>query len=222
MIAAACRPFSRGRTPHRIRLTGPSATIFFQWHQAAFFSRSETHLPMRALAAGIAATSAAILLSSAHSILSRIAKGRQSATAQRISVIPDETQRRVEIIIDGKPFTSYIWPGRLAKPVLYPVRTANGILITRGFPLDPRPGERVDHPHHVGMWFNYGNVNGFDFWNNSEAIKPEDAPQMGNIRHRAITLAKSGADACELEIDAEWISGKQQLLLKEHTRFIFR
>ena len=31
------------------------------------------------------------------------------------------------------------------------------------------------------MWFNYGNVNGFDFWNNSDAIKPEHRAKMGTI-----------------------------------------
>src|SRR5258706_8308203 len=45
---------------------------------------------------------------------------------------------------------------------------------------------------------------------------------MGDIRHRAITLAKSGPDQAELEVDADWITGKQQLILKEHTRFVFR
>jgi hypothetical protein len=147
---------------------------------------------------------------------------RQNSSAERVRVVPDQGQRRVEVVIDGKPFTAYIWPEKLAKPVLYPLRTAKGAVVTRGYPLEPRPGERVDHPHHVGLWFNYGNVNGFDFWNNSEAIKVEDAPKMGNIRHRAITLAKSGPDQGELEIDADWITGKQQVILKEHTRFIFR
>jgi len=147
---------------------------------------------------------------------------QQNAPAPRIRVVPDEGQRRVEVVIDGKPFTAYIWPEKLAKPVLYPLRTAKGTVVTRGYPLDPRAGERVDHPHHVGLWFNYGNVNGFDFWNNSEAIKAEDAPKMGNIRHRAITLAKSGPEQGELEIDADWITGKGQVILKEHTRFVFR
>ncbi len=147
---------------------------------------------------------------------------KQNSAAERIRVVPNEAERRVDISIDGKPFTSYIWPEKLAKPVLYPLRTAKGTIVTRGFPLEPRPRERVDHPHHAGLWFNYGNVNGFDFWNNSEAIKPEDAPKMGNIRHRAITLAKSGAEQGELEIEADWIAGKQQLILKEHTRFVFR
>jgi hypothetical protein len=146
----------------------------------------------------------------------------QNSLKDRIRVIPNETERRVDILIDGKPFTSYMWPERLAKPVLYPLRTAKGTVVTRGFPLEPRPGERVDHPHHAGLWFNYGNVNGFDFWNNSEAIKSEDAPKMGNIRHHAITLAKNGRDEAELEVDADWITGKQERILKEHTRFVFR
>src|SRR5260370_36298237 len=133
-----------------------------------------------------------------------------------------EAERRVDVVIDGQPFTAYIWPEKLAKPVLYPLRTARGMVVTRGFPLEPRPGERVDHPHHAGLWFNYGNVNGFDFWNNSGAIKAEDAPKMGSISHRAVTLAKSGPAQAELEIDADWITGKQQLILKEHTRFVFR
>src|SRR6267143_5132689 len=147
---------------------------------------------------------------------------QQNASTPRIRVVPNEGQPRVDVIIDEKPFTAYIWPERLAKPVLYPLRSAKGTLVTRGYPLEPRPGERVDHPHHIGVWFNYGNVNGFDFWNNSEAIKAEDAPKMGNIRHRAITVAKSGAEQGELEVEADWITGKQQLILKEHTRFVFR
>ena len=171
---------------------------------------------MRALSSRTAATIALL----AFVVCCIVAK--ENASAERIRIIPNETGRRVDIVIDGQPFTAYIWPERLAKPVLYPLRTARGTVVTRGFPLAPRPGERVDHPHHAGLWFNYGNVNGFDFWNNSEAIKPEDTPKMGNIRHRAITLARGGPDQGELEIDAGWITGRQQLILKEHTRFVFR
>ena len=145
----------------------------------------------------------------------------QNSVTDRIRVLPNEVQRRVDVLIDDQPFTAYVWPERLAKPVLFPLRTAKGTIVTRGFPLEPRAGERIDHPHHAGLWFNYGNVNGFDFWNNSEAIKPEDAPKMGNIQQRAITLAKSGRDQGELEVDADWITGKQQVILKEHTRFVF-
>jgi Methane oxygenase PmoA len=80
----------------------------------------------------------------------------------------------------------------------------------------------VDHPHHVGLWLNYESVNGIDFWNNSEAIKPQDAPKMGTIRHRAITSVKSGAEHGELEIEADWLTYDKKPLLGEHTRFVFR
>ena len=171
---------------------------------------------MRVLASG---TVAAIVL---FAFVVCCVGARQNPSAERIRVLPNEAERRADVVIDGQPFTAYIWPEKLAKPVLYPLRTARGTVVTRGFPLEPHPGERVDHPHHAGLWFNYGNVNGFDFWNNSEAIKSEDAPKMGHIRHRAITQAKSGANQAELEIVADWITGKQQFILKEHTRFVFR
>ena len=92
-----------------------------------------------------------------------------------MQVVADEANRRVDITIDGQPFTSYIWPTTLKKPVLYPLITDEGVTVTRGYPLSPRPGERVDHPHHAGLWFNYESANGFDFWNNSDAIKPENS-----------------------------------------------
>src|SRR6516164_2155953 len=142
-------------------------------------------------------------------------------SSDRISVTVQEEQRRVDVMIDGHPFTSYIWPDRLAKPVIYPLRTANGTVITRGYPLDPRPGERVDHPHHVGLWFNYGNVDGYDFWNNSDAIEPDRRPHMGTIYQRAIRRATSGPEGI-LEVEADWVTPDGTVLLKERTTFVFR
>ena len=55
-----------------------------------------------------------------------------------VRVVADEAQRRVDITIDGQPFTSYLWPTSLKKPVLYPLVTDEGIPVTRGYPLDPR------------------------------------------------------------------------------------
>lgn len=140
----------------------------------------------------------------------------------RVSVIRNEQQRRVDITIDGQPFTSYIWPTTLKKPVLYPLRTVRGTVVTRGYPLEQRPGERVDHPHHAGLWFNYEDVNGLDFWNNSDAIKPENAPKMGTIVHRSIVSAKSGSQLGELDVETDWLTFDKKVLLNEHTHFVFR
>ncbi|HTF23153.1 MAG TPA: PmoA family protein [Candidatus Limnocylindria bacterium] len=142
--------------------------------------------------------------------------------SDRVTVSVNEQARRVDIAIDGQPFTSYIWPATLKKPVLYPLRTAKGTIVTRGFPLEQRPGERVDHPHHAGLWLNYESVNGIDFWNNSDAIKPENAPKMGTILHRAVVSAKSGSDQGVLDVESDWITFDKKILLKEQTHFVFR
>jgi len=150
--------------------------------------------------------------------------GCSRATAKdKVTLVNNEKDQKVEVFVNGKPFTSYIYSDKidvLKKPVLYPLRTANGTKITRYYPLEQRAGERVDHPHHIGFWLNYGNVNGFDFWNNSNAIPPERAPRMGVIRHRAIKSMKNGEQGI-LEIVADWIAGNGKKLLTENTRFVF-
>ena len=145
-----------------------------------------------------------------------------SKPAQKVTVTPDEGSKRVDITIAGMHFTSYLWAEHLKKPVLYPLRSANGTLVTRGWPLDPRPGERVDHPHHVGLWFNYGNVNGLDFWNNSDSIKAENRAKMGTIVHRGIVEARSGSDSGTLITQMDWTDARGAVLLHERAVFVFR
>jgi hypothetical protein len=77
-------------------------------------------------------------------------------------------------------------------------------------------------PPAPGLWFNYENVNGIDFWNNSDAIKPESAPKMGTIVHPSIVSAKSGAQQGELDVETDWVTFDKIVLLKEHTHFVFR
>jgi hypothetical protein len=139
----------------------------------------------------------------------------------RVDVRERSAERRVDVTVDGQPFTPYVWPERLMKPVLFPIRSSRGTLVTRGFPLDPRPGERVDHPHHVGLWFNYGDVNGVDFWNNSEALPAEQQAAMGRILHRRVVAARGGAGEGELVVECDWRMPDGSVALSERTRFVF-
>jgi hypothetical protein len=143
------------------------------------------------------------------------------AASKGVQVAADEANRKVTITIDGKPFTDYIWPETLKKPVLYPIVDGDGVTVTRGWPLEPRAGERTDHPHHDGLWFNYSNVNGFDFWNNSTAIPAARAPKMGTIVLDKIVSAKSGANRGELVTDSTWITGAGDKIIAETTRYEF-
>ena len=145
-----------------------------------------------------------------------------AAQTPRIQVVPNDIASRVDVTIDGQPFTSYIYPRELKKPVLYPLRTAKGTMVTRSFPPDPKRGERTDHPHQVGLWFNHGDVNGLDFWNNSTAIPAEKAAKYGTIVHRRVIEAVSGGDRGELTVEMDWVDPAGTAILKEQTRFIFR
>src|SRR5262245_10767439 len=157
---------------------------------------------------------------SAGTVVGRIDNKKDGERGVHLAV--NEAARRVDVTVGGKPFTSYIWPDTIKKPVLYPLRSSTGAIVTRGFPLDPRPGERVDHPHHVGLWFNYGNVNGVDFWNNSDSVKHDPNHPYGTIVHRKILRTVNGKDRAELDVEMDWVMPDGKRVLKEETRFIFR
>ncbi len=141
----------------------------------------------------------------------------------RIQLIIKDKEHKIDVLVDGKLFTSYFYPSDsiLKKPVLFPILTSKGAIITRGYPFATRAGERVDHPHHVGMWLNYESVNGFDFWNNSTAIK--DRTKYGTIKHTGILQTNGGYNTANLSVSADWIDtdGKGKNLIKEKTTYVF-
>ncbi|MDX2248462.1 MAG: PmoA family protein [Bacteroidia bacterium] len=131
------------------------------------------------------------------------------------------TDQGVEIRMGEQILTALIFPPNLKKPVLYPVFTTGGQEVTRGFPIHPRPGDRVDHPHHVGIWFNHGDVNGLDFWNNSEAIAPEKREQFGTIFLREVQSVKEKKHQGIVKTLSEWVTPDGTVLLEEKTTYIF-
>src|ERR1035437_5951045 len=101
---------------------------------------------------------------------------------EKIKIVKDQKGKKINVFVGDKLFTSFLYPDTLEKPVLYPVFTVDGTDVTRGFPLHPKQGDPTDHPHHIGIWFNYENVNGLDFWNNSYAIPKEKKNLYGWIK----------------------------------------
>ena len=130
---------------------------------------------------------------------------------------------RIDVRVDGLPFTHYVYREDipdLTKPVLYPIRTAKGAEITRGYPLDPRPEDRRDHPHHVGLWFTYGNVDGIDFWNLSSRVPAERRDEYGTIHHRAVERTTSGFGRGELAVSMDWVGPDGRTVLEQETTFV--
>ncbi|MEO6520085.1 MAG: PmoA family protein [Mucilaginibacter sp.] len=146
--------------------------------------------------------------------------GVMAQKPQQVKVIKQKNQNKIDILIGGKPFTSFLYPDSLEKPVLYPVHAANGTVVTRGFPLNPQPGDPTDHPHHIGIWFNYENLNKLDFWNNSYAIKPEKKKDYGWVKTDKILETADGTTG-KLTYHANWTDQQNNVILKETTHLEF-
>lgn len=156
----------------------------------------------------------------AYLIASGMYLNAQKPSEKGVTLIRADDKHKVDVFINGTLFTSYQYPGNIEKPFLFPVIAPNGSVITRGYPIQPRKGERVDHPHHIGIWFNHGNVNGLDFWNNSSAIPANKKDTYGHIVHQKIVKAESGEKGI-LEVELNWDDNKGNTLLKENTKYIF-
>lgn len=141
--------------------------------------------------------------------------------AQSVRLIPREQETRIDVEVDGKLFTSYRWDEKIRRPVLFPVMSAGGGFITRGFPVETRDGETIGHPHQVGVSLSYGNLNGIDFWNNSPYRTEKELEHMGRIVLKKIIEIKSGNGRGELTSTSSWIHPNGKTLLVETTKYIF-
>jgi len=129
-------------------------------------------------------------------------------------------EHKVEVFVDGKLFTNFLYPDNMEKQVLNPIYTASGIEVTRGYPWSPRPYERVDHVHHYGMWFNFGSVNGIDFWNNSPRVTEDRKHLFGTIKFTGIE--EQSPENGRLVVLGDWVNSGDTVLLKERTTYIFQ
>lgn len=145
----------------------------------------------------------------------------QCSSEASVDLHVNDAEKKVDVMVDGELFTSYIYPQTIKKPVLWPLISQGGNMLTRSFPMVNKEGDRSDHPHHVGVWLNYGDVNGLDFWNNSEAIPPEKRDGYGTIYHKSIDKAESGKRSALLETSAVWKSPDNLEMLEEQSSFSF-
>ena len=149
-----------------------------------------------------------------------LVSGTSFAQTKKVVFTPEKNSNIIHVSIGGKHFTDFFFPDTIAKPVLYPIKAPNGTVITRGFPVTPIAGEPTDHPHHLGLWFNFGDVNGLDFWNNSFAIPADKKHLYGSVKLVGVTENKSGEQG-KLGYKAIWNDHQNNTLLNETTQFVF-
>jgi hypothetical protein len=156
-----------------------------------------------------------ILLWAIGSFLVSISYAQKKET---VKFVKEKDQTTITVFVGSKLFTSFIYPDSLAKPVLYPMFSANGAMVTRGYPIHTMPGDPTDHPHHLGLWLNFENVNGLDFWNNSFAIPAEKKAMYGWIKTDRIIKTEDGTKGI-LAYHANWTNQKNDVLLEETTQY---
>jgi len=127
---------------------------------------------------------------------------------------------RVDISIDGQPYTTLFHGPDTTKPYLHPLRTAKGVTVTRRYPMEDVAGEKRDHPHHRGLWFSHGDVNGWDFWANERNQKGVGKGR-GEIVLDKLGKVKSGKKEGSVEASYTWKDGDGKALLADTRRMVF-
>jgi hypothetical protein len=73
---------------------------------------------------------------------------------------------------------------KFKKPYFYPVM-AQGVSVTRAWPIEDKPNEAHDHPHHTGLYFAHGAINGKEYWSKlpitPKSLKTAAGPVYGHL-----------------------------------------
>jgi hypothetical protein len=106
----------------------------------------------------------------------------------------------IQVLIGGKPFSTYNFDPKIAKAFLQPLRDANGVVITRGFPAGDTVPAGHEHdksiePHQRDMYFGHGSINGYDFWSEEVFAKyygPSHPSNFGRMVFRKVEEMQGG------------------------------
>ncbi len=137
--------------------------------------------------------------------------GKVGATPAPVEFVKGEN--KIDVLISGRLFTSYVYGDDLTKPVLVPVRTPSGIEVNRRHPLVKTQGASSDHEHHVGIFFAVDQVNDVNYWKNT-SVPPQ-------IRHVEITQMAGDDGRATLSTLAHWTDDKRQVVLEEKRSMTF-
>jgi hypothetical protein len=136
----------------------------------------------------------------------------------------------IEVLIDGKPFTTYYFDPQEAKPYLQPLCTARGTVVTRGFPVGneiPRAHwyDPNIEPHQRPMYFAHGDVDGFTFWAEevfARRFYGHEAEKYGRTVIERLEQATSGPRSGEIRARFNLLAPGNRVLAEETQRLMFR
>src|SRR5208282_694373 len=132
----------------------------------------------------------------------------------------------VDVLIGGKPFTTYYFPKDVAKPYFQPLRTAQGTVLTRDFPTGNTfpPEYKNDssvEPHQRPLFFGHGNIDGIDFWGEAAFPQYSDDTVFGRANLRKLEEIRGGGDSGALRADFELAGPRGRVIADEIQSFVF-
>jgi len=147
-------------------------------------------------------------------ILTAILFASPLAAAPLTEVVLTQSDGRIHIEIGGKPFSDFYFGPDAPKPYLHPLRSADGRIVTRRFPMEENvPGETTTDKHHRGVWLGYSSVNGFDFWQNEFSYNNKLAGKVVAVNVKTIKDGFTGT--------FHWLSPPGQAMLEETRTMTF-
>ncbi|HEX5410597.1 MAG TPA: PmoA family protein [Terriglobia bacterium] len=143
------------------------------------------------------------------------------------SVQVQRRANRIDVIIGGKPFTTYYFDPAVAKPYFMPLRTAQGTIITRGFPIGNTVPPEHQHdrslePHQRPMYFGHGNVDGIDFWGEALWPKWSDGTVFGRTVLDKVEEVQAGANSGTIRALFHLVGPRGRVVADESQAFVFR
>ncbi|MBE6782444.1 MAG: hypothetical protein E7536_00325 [Ruminococcaceae bacterium] len=117
----------------------------------------------------------------------------------------EEESEKLNILFNGKLFSSYQYPSEFKKPFFGPVFTKTGNTFTR-------PDlHHKEHPHQRSVFVGVGDVNGVDLWN-----EPENSGYL--IKGKPKNFVNGSAFA-SFEADNIWVDKDGNKLMNETRKF---
>lgn len=123
-----------------------------------------------------------------------VASTFRMCAAEGVQIAQLEGKLRIEI--NGQLFTEYHYQD-VPRPYFYPVLGPEELAMTRKWPMEAPPGEEHDHPHHRGLWYTHGEVNGLDFWS--------ETTNYCKIVHDGFVKIQSGAERGVIISKDKWV-----------------
>lgn len=163
-------------------------------------------------------------------IISAVALFSCAALAAAAPVTITRGDKKIDIAIGGRPFTTYYFNDIVAKPYLMPLQTASGIVISRNFPIvnTVTPADQKTpsfEPHQRPLYFGHGDIDGLNFW----AEKAFDSYYHGHS-HQAygrmslikVDEATSDADSATIKASFNLLAPSGRVIAEETQTFVFR